>query len=393
MSGAKAYDVAVIGAGVFGSWIAHFLNRAGKKVVLLDAYGPANSRASSGGESRIIRAGYGADEVYSRWAMRSLDTWKEFFARVGKPLFHQTGMLWLARKDDSYVSATQQTLARLGTRFEPLDRSEIAKRFSQFALDDVAGGLFEPESGALMARRAVQAVVEDAARNGVAYESARVSAPKGRGPATSVETESGVAVRAETFVFACGPWLGKVFPDLLGERIFPSRQEVFFFGAPAGAARFTSPAMPIWIFHADEIYGFPDLESRGVKVAFDHHGPAFDPDTGVRVASAEGIEAIRRYVARRFPALAGAPIVETRVCQYENTSSGDFLIDRHPEFENVWLVGGGSGHGFKHGPALGEYVAARVLGAACPAWTGASEEIERRFSLATKQRVQKRAVF
>jgi sarcosine oxidase len=393
MSPASTHDVAVIGAGVFGSWTAHFLNRAGKKVVLLDAYGPANSRASSGGESRIIRAGYGADEIYSRWAMRSLDAWKGFFARAGKPLFHPTGMLWLAREDDSFVRSTQETLARLGARFEPLDRSEIAKRFPQFALDDVAGGLFEPESGALMARCAVQAVVEDAARNGVAYETARVSAPTGRGRVTAVATESGVAIRAETFVFACGPWLGKVFPHLLGERIFPSRQEVFFFGTPAGAAQFTSPAMPTWIFHADEIYGFPDLESRGVKVAFDHHGPAFDPDTGVRVASAEGTEAIRRYVARRFPALAGAPIVETRVCQYENTSSGDFLIDRHPEFENVWLVGGGSGNGFKHGPALGEYVAGRVLGAACPAWAGASEEVERRFSLATKQRVQKRAVF
>ncbi len=132
------------------------------------------------------------------------------------------------------------------------------------------------------------------------------------------------------------------------------------------------------------MYGIPDLENRGMKIALDRHGPRFDPDTGKRVVSAEGLEAMRKYVAKRFPSLKNAPVVETRVCQYENTSSGDFLIDRHPAFENVWLVGGGSGHGFKHGPALGEYVAAHVTEG------GAVEE---RFTLATKQKVQKRAVY
>ena len=128
----------------------------------------------------------------------------------------------------------------------------------------------------------------------------------------------------------------------------------------------------------------PDLESRGFKIALDHHGPPFDPDLGERVPTGEGITAARAYLARRFPALADAPLVEARVCQYENTSNGDFLVDRHPEHENVWLVGGGSGHGFKHGPAMGEHVAARVLGMAAQ---------EPRFSLATKATLQNRTVF
>ena len=105
----------------------------------------------------------------------------------------------------------------------------------------------------------------------------------------------------------------------------------------------------------------PSLESRGLKVASDEHGARANPDSQERIPSASAIATARAYVAKRFPALARAPIVEARVCQYENTSSGDFLIDRHTEFENVWLVGGGSGHGFKHGPALGEMMAELIL--------------------------------
>ena len=176
----------------------------------------------------------------------------------------------------------------------------------------------------------------------------------------------------------------KLFPEILGQRIFPTRQEVFFFGAPAGDARFAPPALPTWLFQEDEIYGMPDLESRGLKIAVDRHGERVDPDTQSRLASAKGAEQARRFVEQRFPALRGAPIVETRVCQYENTWNGDFLIDRHPGIENVWFVGGGSGHGFKHGPAVGQYVAERILG-------GGAEE--KRFSLESKQTVQQRAVF
>jgi glycine/D-amino acid oxidase-like deaminating enzyme len=185
-------------------------------------------------------------------------------------------------------------------------------------------------------------------------------------------------------VFACGPWLGKMFPELLGPRIFPTRQEVFFFGTPPGDLRFAPAALPTWLFTMDEVYGMPDLENRGLKVALDAHGMRIDPDTQSRWASPEVADWARRYVARRFPALKDALIVETRVCQYENTSNGDFLIDRHPELENVWLAGGGSGHGFKHGPAFGEYAAALVCG---------KGKAEARFSLSSKATVQQRAVY
>ncbi|MGB0035344.1 MAG: FAD-dependent oxidoreductase [Candidatus Acidiferrales bacterium] len=385
MSAAKTYDVAVIGAGVFGAWTAYWLRKSGASVGLFDAYGPANSRASSGGESRIIRMGYGPGEIYTRWSMRALPLWQQLFAEAGQPqLFQRTGVLWMMYDKDPYSLETLATLEKTGVKFEKLSLTDLRARYPQIVFDDSNWGILEPASGVLLARRAVQTVVDQAIKNGVDYRVEAIAAPAGKGRAALVKTSSGETISAATFVFACGPWLPKVFPDILGDRIFPSRQEVFFFGVPAGEARFRSPAMPTWINLHEEFYGMPDIESRGFKIAFDRHGATVDPDTQSRIASAEGASAAKQYLARRFPALKDAPVVETRVCQYENTSNGDFLIDKHPAYENVWLVGGGSGHGFKHGPSLGEYVAARVTQGGA---------IDPRFSLAMKAAMQKRAVF
>lgn len=381
----KSYDVAVIGAGVFGAWIAYRLQRSGKQVILIDAYGAGNSRSSSGGESRIVRRGYGADEIYTRSAQRSLGQWLEFSQRVGESLFHRTGVLWLAHDDDPYPAKCLDTLSQVGVPFEKLTTTELSARYAQLSTDDISWALLEPDSGALLARRAVQAVVRETIREGAAYLRELVNTPAGDGQLESVQAASGLLVAAGIYVFACGPWLPKLFPELLHDRICPSRQEVFFFGAGANADLFSADALPIWIDFKDEAYGFPELENRGVKIAIDRHGPPFDPDSGDRIVTSEGLAEVRRYLARRTPMLKNAPVVETRVCQYENTSNGDFLIDRHPNFENVWLVGGGSGHGFKHGPAIGEYVAARI--------EGIEEGIEPRFTLATKDTKQGRAVY
>jgi sarcosine oxidase len=380
----KIYDVVVIGAGVFGAWTAWHLAKRGQRVTLMEAYGPAHSRASSGGESRIIRMGYGADELYTRWSQRSLNQWKEFFAAKRQPLFLETGVLWMAGDADKRLEQTSATLKRCGVEFEELDRAALEKRYPQIGLDGIERGILESKSGALMARRAVAAVVEDAVQQGAEYRCAQAMIPREAGRVEHITTSQGERIAGGQFVFACGAWLGKIFPDILGSRIFPSRQEVFFFGVPPGDARFAPPALPTFLFQADDSYGMPDLEARGLKIALDRHGERTDPDTQSRIVSASAIEEIRCYVARRFPELKDAPIVETRVCQYENTSSGDFLIDRHPEMENVWFAGGGSGHGFKHGPAVGEYVTGRLLDGAAA---------EARFSLETKGTAQNRAVY
>ena len=379
---------AVIGAGVFGAWTALRLLEAGNRVILFDEYGPASNRASSGGESRIIRCAYGPDEVYTRMAQRSLQLWAAFFGQAQPALLQQIGVLWMAKPDNLYAQQSRATLRKLGVPFRDLSAADLAKEYPQIRPEAGAVAILEPESGALMARQAVHSVVRRFVANGGAYREVSIEKPSSRGKLQSVRTTQGEMVRADAFVFACGPWLGKVFPDLLGSRIFVTRQEVVFFGIPAGETRFGPPRMPVWIDFSDDrgMYGFPDLDARGFKVAFDRHGPAFNPDSEDRFVRPEKIKEAREYTAQRFPQLAGAPIVQSLVCQYENTSNGDFLIDRHPDFENVWLVGGGSGHGFKHGPAVGEYAAARVSGAALPA-------IEPRFSLASKGTEQNRAVY
>lgn len=352
--------------------------------MLIDAYGSGNTRSSSGDESRIIRMGYGGDEIYTRSAMQSLELWKELFARTGESLFCATGVLWLAHPDDPYPLQTFETLTKLNVPIERLTIEETRGRYPQLYTDKIAWTLLEPESGVLLARRAVQSVVREAIDRGAEYLPERIEPPTGKQALQGVKTASGQEISAASYVFACGAWLPKVFPDLLADRIHPTRQEVFYFAAPEGD-RFRMPNLPAWIDFKDEAYGLPGLEGLGVKVAIDRHGAAFDPDTGDRTVSREGLEEARRYLTRRLPELKDAPVSDTRVCQYENTSNGDFLIDRHPEFENVWLVGGGSGHGFKHGPFVAEYVSARI--------EGNPEGIEPRFSLKTKDREKKRAVY
>ncbi len=381
----KTCDVAVVGAGVFGAWIALHLAKREQRVLLLDAYGPGHSRSSSGDESRIIRMGYGADEIYTQWSQRSLLLWKELFAASGnQELFQKTGVLWLAESGNPQLRATADVLGRNQVEFEQLDRAALGHRYPQINLEGIATGIYEPESGVLMARRAVAATAAEAVRLGVEVKLAAIAEPHGSGTIEYVTSSAGEKFVAKEFVFACGAWLAKLFPEFLEDRIFPTRQTVFYFGIPAGDDRFSSPALPTWLIKNDECYGMPDLETRGLKIAMDQHGERIDPDTQSRVVTSTEVEEIRRLVAYRFPALAHAPIVETRVCQYENTWNGDFLIDRHPTLSNVWLAGGGSGHGFKHGPAVGEYVTRQILDDAEP---------EPRLLLASKETLQHRTVY
>src|SRR5258705_1143783 len=391
------FDVAVVGAGVFGAWTAYQLRREGVNVLLLDAYGPGNSRSSSGGESRIMRLGYGPNEIYTQLAKRSLYLWQEFFDRLpsARPnvrgtnelstgLFYRTGVLWLAREHDPYCDATTSTLSHFGVQHERLDRDELCRRYPQLEFGSVAWEILEPEAGALMARHAVQTLVTLARTDGVTYLAEAIRPPPSAAKLKFITTVSGEEILADKFVFACGPWLPKLFPDVLTDLMHITRQEVYFFGVPAGEKRFDPEHMPIWIDFSDLVYAIPNLDNRGFKIAIDAHGPEFDPDSGERRVSDAGLEAVRAYIGQRVPMLTNAPVTETRVCQYENTSNGDFLIDRHPTLENVWLVGGGSGHGFKHGPAVGEYVVAMISGDGKP---------EPRFAIETKEKVQQRKIY
>jgi len=354
-----------VGAGAFGGWTALYLLRGGARVTLVDAWGPGNSRASSGGETRVIRGTYGRDAVYTRMVARALALWRENENRWGRRLYHRTGALWMVgSKDASYENAAMPILRDSGLAFERLSVDEARRRYPQIAYDGIEWAIFEQDAGYLTARRACEAVLDGFLSEGGEYRQASAQpAAIENARLTGVQLSDGSRLSADSYVFACGPWLGKLFPDVIGDLIQPTRQEVFFFGTPAGDTRFSEESFPVWIDRAERIfYGIPGNQWRGFKIADDTRGAPFDPTTGERVVSAEGLDAARKYLGFRFPALKGSPLVESRVCQYENSKDQQFIADRHPGAGNAWLVGGGSGHGFKHGPALGELVAGNVLG-------------------------------
>ncbi len=360
--------IAVVGAGAFGGWTALYLLRRGARVTLLDSWGPGNSRASSGGETRVIRGTYGANRVYVKMAARALQLWKENETRWKLRLYHQTGVLWMASSDDHYERAAMPLLREAGLAFEGLTSEDVAKRYPQINFEGVKWALFEKDAGYLKARRGCEAVLEGFLAEGGQYR--QLTVVPGRidhGAMEGLALSDGSKLAADHYVFACGPWLGKIFPDVMGNLIKPTRQEVFFFGTPGGDPRLTEDGMPCWIdFGERRFYGIPGNQWRGFKVACDLRGPQFDPTSGERSITSEGLQAARDFMGFRFPAMKGAPLVESRVCQYEQSPDENFIIDRHPRASNVWLVGGGSGHGFKHGPAIGEMVSDLVLAGKSP---------------------------
>jgi sarcosine oxidase len=346
--------VVVVGAGVFGSWTALWLLRRGASVTLVEQYGPGNPLSSSGDESRVTRSAHGPDGHYPRWQRRALEQWRELDASFVVP----AGVTWFAGAEDAFEAQSLEVLSRLGIPAERLDVAEAARRWPQISMDGVAWVLHEPEAAALLARRAVAATVGAFIAEGGELRIGRA----GLGPNGELHLD-GETEAFDAAVFAAGPWL----PKLLGGALIDlavTRQEVVYFATPPGDDRFDAGNHPIWVEYGAAIYGLPSIEHRGFKVAPDDPGPIVDPDTQDRRLTDERVDASRAYLARRFPDLAHRPIAEGRVCQYETTPDTHFIIDRLPSLSmpNAWVVGGGSGHGFKHGPVVGEYLSGLITG-------------------------------
>jgi glycine/D-amino acid oxidase-like deaminating enzyme len=358
--------VVVVGAGAFGGWTALALLRAGMRVTLVDAWGAGHSRASSGGETRVIRAVYGGVPVYSEMAARALVLWREAEQQWRRQVFFRTGALWLCSADDAYVRRSIEPMKAVGLSVDELSPEDATRRYPQVSFRDARTVFFEAEAGYIAARAACELVRESFVREGGGYKQAWARPGATAGARLSgITLSDGNRLDADRVVFACGPWMAQVFPEVIGRRIVATRQEVFFFATPPGETRYDVGALPVWVHMGERVvYGVPQHERRGLKVADDTAGEEVDPTGMERAPSAAGLAGARAILRERFPALAGAPLVEARVCQYEASSDGHFLVDRHPRFENVWLVGGGSGHGFKMGPALGEHVAAVMQGRA-----------------------------
>jgi sarcosine oxidase len=358
-------EIVVVGAGAFGGWTALVLRERGYKVTLLDAYGAGNSRASSGDESRHLRAGYDDCELYSAWAFRAMTLWKAREKEFGRRLMDPAPRLQMAGSMTAGLTAQKAIFDKLSIPYEIVAHDELRKRYPQIAFGDVGLAFAETtaSSAVLRARESMIAVSEMFVRKGGEARIAKAmpGAASGR-TLNDLDLGSNGRIGAQLFIFACGPWLPKIFPKLLGRKISSPRRELYYWGVPPGDTRFNWPNLPTWSDDVLGNYGFPNFD-RGVKVAPPHAGLFLqDPDQDERVPSDYLMRRAREWVAKRLPGLADMPILESRVCQVETTANGDFMIDRHPDFDNLWIVGGGSGHGFKHGPFLGEYVADRVTG-------------------------------
>ncbi len=355
--------IAVVGAGAFGGWTALQLLNRGANVTLVDAWGPGNSLSSSGGKTRVIRAIYGPDRVYVQMVKRAFELWEKLSATTTDPLYVETGALWMHRGDDSYVRSALPILHDLGFVVDQFTVPEAARKYPQIDFKGVKSVYFERKAGALEARRACRVVRDAFEKAGGTYKTESVKpGPIVNGVMKDLRVEGGSHIEADTYVFACGPWLGKLFPDVIGERVRPTRQEVFYFATPKGSDRYMAGHLPIWIDFGERIvYGIPGIDGHYFKVADDTRGAEIDPTTQNRNASKEGLARARAFLAERFPELAKADVLSAEVCQYENSPDGNLIIDRHPGAKNVWIAGGGSGHGFKLSPAVGEMTAEAIL--------------------------------
>jgi len=353
--------VVVIGAGAFGGWSALHLLKLGADVTIIDRWGAGNALSSSGGKSRVIRSIYGPDRIYSEMVKRAYELWENLAASTREKLYAETGALWMLEGDDAYVRAALPIVRELGFVVDEFSVADAAKRYPQIGFDKIKSVYLEHRAGALFARHACQVVEKAVESAGGRYLTAAVKPGRIANGAMSSVVADGKTIKADHYVFACGPWLGSIFPDVIGDAVRATRQEVYYFGIPKGDA-YLAGHLPIWIdFGEHIIYGIPGIDGRWFKLADDTRGGAIDPTTMPRTKTEAGVAHAREFLAKRFPQIAKQPLLSAEVCQYENSPDGNLIIDRHPNASNVWIAGGGSGHGFKLSPVVGEMVAQAVL--------------------------------
>jgi glycine/D-amino acid oxidase-like deaminating enzyme len=368
----RSPDVVVIGAGAFGGWTAWYLRRLGAHVTLVDTWGPGNSRATSGDETRGVRSSYGDRELWIRWANEAIARWRawdeEWYDRLRLRLFFTTGDLILRPEPEPWLTDTLRIWEQLRVPHETPSLDEVARRYPQISLEGMTLAAFEPNAGVVRARRVCETVAEMFRAKGGRLMIARAEpGARAGGRLTNLALSDGQRLAADQFVFACGPWLAKVLPDVMTDRLRTPLGQVFYFATPPGDQRFVYPNLPSW--NVPGVTGWaalpPDHRGFRVRTGGGRRPGAprpTDPDESERWVPPEAVERAVEFVCQRFPALEHAPLLETRACHYELSVSRNFIVDRHPALENVWLAGGGNAEGFKFGPVIGEYIARRVLG-------------------------------
>jgi sarcosine oxidase len=342
----------VVGGGIFGSALADRLVRDAWEVTLVDVYEPGDPRSESGGETRMLRYSHGPDQLYTELAYRARSLWRE----LGRGVLIEAGVVWFVHRDGGWEADSEHAMRAAGIPVERLEPTEVERLFPSLRVDDLDFALLEPEAGVLRAGDGVRALVARARAGGLRLERG-LATPAG----DAVSLSDGRRLEADHVFWACGAWLARLFPGLVPLRV--TRQDVCLFDAPA---EWATPTVPGWLDFDSSFYGHGLVEPHGMKVSNDAEGAEIDPDERPERATSERIRRSSDYLAYRFPALAGAAVRSAPVCHYSLTPDANFIFGRHPEHERVWLLGGGSGHGYKHGPALAGQVAAVLRGEAEP---------------------------
>ena len=408
--GRNSQHVVVIGAGAWGGWTAYHLRTRGVRVTLIDQYGPGNSRSTSGDETRGIRSSYGdraAGELWTPWARTAIARWK-LFEKEWAPVFrtsffHETGDVIMRATREPFITKTVDLWKANNVRHEVLTGEEARKRWPVIKADDITVAIVEPDAGVVRCRAATQSVASAAQKLGAELVLGRVRpGPIVNGQMDGVILDDGTVIRGDSYVFACGPWLRKLFPYMENRARIPIGHALYF-GVPAGDARFQFPNLPSFNFPG--VTGWPMLpvDSRGFRVRGAIAPPAppagtaaaapaapsapaappdpalQDPDLSPRWTNQDRVDGARRFLAARFPLLANAPLLETRACHYESSVNQNFIVDHVPDTTNAWIAGLGQAEGFKFGPVIGEYIAQRVMG------IDGDAKLKKAFALPTEQ--------
>ena len=294
---------------------------------------------------------------------RAFPQWEKIGAGLKDPVYVPTGALWMFRGDDGYVRAAAPILEDFGFSVDKMTVDDAKKQYPQIDFRGVKSVWFEKKAGALAAARACGVVRDAFVKNGGTYRTGHVERARiAKGSLSGLQLKDGSRVDADLYVFACGPWLPTVFPDLMHNWVRPTRQEIHYFEVPKGSKRYSPGRLPIWIDFGERIvYGIPAIDGKWFKVADDTRGPSVEAPAEQRAPNADNVERDRRFLAERFPELAKAPLATTEFCRYENSPDGNLIIDYLPGAKNVVVAGGGSGHGFKLSPVVGEMTAEFIL--------------------------------
>jgi sarcosine oxidase len=349
----RGFDIAIIGAGVMGVAAACEAAGDGAKVVLIDQSSLPNPRGASFDHSKVFRFAY-PDPLYARMAVDALSRWRLLEGQTGARLLTSTGLLMIGKGQGLIEHETYGALRSLGLEVELLDGSEAAARFPQFNQDAFQHAVYDPSGAILHAETAVRALVDLARRRGVAIiEGERVMRIKqGADARVRLTGESGNEFDCGRACVASGPWTRELL-SFLYDNLTTTRQEVVYFEPVGSELSFEAGRFPIFIELGSGFYGFPTHRRGAMKVANHHKGEPVEPYSSERPVTGEFISLCRAFFAEFIPSLSGAEVRETRVCIYNNTPDDDFIIDWHPEVENVLIASGFSGHGFKFGPTVG----------------------------------------